>query len=221
VPELVSDALTRLRQSGSKVIYCQADISDSEDRRRMISLLRAEYGRLHVLVNNAGIAPPARDDILDATEASFEKVIRVNLQGPYFLTQAVANWMIEQRRNSSEFNASIINISSISANVASVNRGEYCISKAGVGMATQLWAVRLSEFDIPVYEVRPGVVRTDMTAGVQEKYDALIKEGLLLEPRWGTPEDVGTVVATLAAGGIPYATGQVVTVDGGMTVRRL
>jgi NAD(P)-dependent dehydrogenase (short-subunit alcohol dehydrogenase family) len=135
--------------------------------------------------------------------------------------QKAANWMVRQKQNQKEFSGSIVNISSISATVASVNRGEYCISKAGISMATQLFAVRLGEFDIPVYEVRPGIIDTDMTAGAKEKYDILIEKGLCLQKRWGTPEDVGKVVASLASGNFGYSTGQVIMVDGGMTISRL
>ena len=195
--------------------YCQCDVGDRAARARMLDAIRQHFGGLHVLVNNAGIAPKERRDILDATEESFEQVVRTNLQGPYFLTQAVAKWMIEQKTGC------IINISSVSATVASVNRGEYCISKAGVAMATQLWAARLGEFGIPVYEVRPGVIKTDMTAGVLEKYDKLFGEGLAIQRRWGMPEDVGKVVAALARGDFPYSTGQVIMVDGGLTIQRL
>jgi len=195
--------------------YCPCDVADRAARERMLAAIRQRFGRLDVLVNNAGIAPAVRADILDATEESFERLIRTNLQGPYFLTQAVARWMIEQKRGC------IINISSISATVASVNRGDYCISKAGVAMATQLWAARLGEFGISVYEVRPGIIQTDMTAGVREKYDKLIAGGLLVQARWGLPEDVGKAVAALARGDLPYSTGQVIYVDGGLTVRRL
>lgn len=162
-----------------------------------------------------------RKDILEASEESFDWILRVNLQGPFFLTQAVANWMIEQRRNSPEFAGCIVNITSISAATASVNRGEYCISKAGLAMATSLWAVRLAEYDIRVYEVRPGIIQTDMTAGVQARYDTQIAGGLLLQARWGMPEDVGRAVAMLARGDLPYSTGQVVMVDGGFSVARL
>jgi NAD(P)-dependent dehydrogenase (short-subunit alcohol dehydrogenase family) len=183
--------------------------------------IREQYGRLDLLVNNAGIAPPSRDDILDAAEASFDKVFDVNLKGPYFLTQAAARWMVEQRHADAAFDGCIINISSISAEVASVNRGDYCMARAGTSMATKLWAVRLAEFGIRVYEIRPGIVATDMTAGVKEKYDKLIAEGLTLERRWGTPEDVGRAAAALARGDFPYATGQVVTLAGGMTIGRL
>ena len=219
--EAVGDALRDLRGAGGEVIYCRADVGDPDDRCRLVEEVRARFGRLDVLVNNAGVAPAERKDILEATEESFERVMRINLRGPYFLTQAVANWMVEQKRASSDFAGCIINIASVSSTMASVNRGEYCVSKAGVSMATQLWATRLGEFDIPVYEIRPGITRTDMTAGVSEKYDELIAGGLLVQSRWGVPEDVGKAVAMLARGDLPYSTGQVIMVDGGLTVSRL
>lgn len=216
-----ADKLQALRQLGAEVLYCQCDVADRAARTRMLAAIREKFGRLHVLVNNAGIAPKTRADILDATEDSFEQLIRTNLQGPYFLTQAVAQWMRDQKRADAAWQGCIVNVSSVSATVASVNRGDYCISKAGVAMATQLWAARLGEFGIPVYEVRPGIVQTDMTAGVKEKYDKLIAQGLLVQPRWGVPADVGKAVAALARGDFPYSTGQVVMVDGGMTLARL
>jgi NAD(P)-dependent dehydrogenase (short-subunit alcohol dehydrogenase family) len=187
----------------------------------MLSEIRDRFGSLNVLVNNAGVAPQVRADILEASEESFERVMRINLQGPYFLTQSVANWMIRQRGADASFEGCVVNISSISATVASPNRGEYCISKAGVSMASKLWAVRLGEYDIPVYEVRPGVIRTDMTSTVQTKYDKLFAQGLAVQARWGMPEDVGKIVAALVRGDMPYATGQVITVDGGLTLPRL
>ena len=217
----VEEALRKLKEFGNDVIYCRGDTSSSNDRESIISKVKEHYGQLHVLVNNAGIPPKERKDILEATEESFDKVISVNLKGSYFLTQKVANWMIDQKKNDKEFNGCIINISSISATVVSVNRGEYCISKAGLSMATQLFAVRLGEFNIPVYEVRPGVIYTDMTAGVKEKYDRLIEEGLCVQQRWGLPEDVGKAVASLANGDLTYSTGQVIMVDGGLTIPRL
>jgi NAD(P)-dependent dehydrogenase (short-subunit alcohol dehydrogenase family) len=186
----------------------------------MVSAIREKFGRLNVLVNNAGVAPKVRADILEATEESYERVMRINLQGPYFLTQAVANWMIEQNGDG-DFEGCIVNISSISATVASPSRGEYCISKAGVSMATKLWAVRLGEFGIPVYEVRPGIIKTDMTAPVTEKYDKLIAGGLLVQARWGLPGDIGKAVAALVRGDLAYSTGQVVMVDGGFGIERL
>ena len=210
--EQVREAIDVLRALGASVVYCRADVANREARDRLLSETRAHFGRLNVLVNNAGVAP---------TEEIYERVMRIKLQGPYFLTQAAANWMIEQQREHEDFEGCIVNISSISATVASPSRGEYCISKAGLSMATRLWAARLGEHGIPVYEVRPGVIKTDMTRGVQAKYDQLIDEGLLVEPRWGLPEDVGRAVAMLVRGDLPYATGQVLVVDGGLTLPRL
>ena len=220
-PGSVEEVLQKLKDLGNDVIYCQGNISSSTDRENIIRQVREHYGKLHVLINNAGVAPKERKDILDATEESFDDVISTNLKGPYFLMQKAANWMIEQTKNDNQFTGCIINISSISATVASTNRGEYCISKAGISMATTLFAVRLGEFNIPVFEVRPGVIRTDMTAGVKEKYDKLIEQGLCVQQRWGEPEDVGKVVASLAKGDFMYSTGQVIMVDGGLTIPRL
>jgi 3-oxoacyl-[acyl-carrier protein] reductase len=219
--EVVAEALGELRDLGAEVLYCIADVSDPEARAGMLDAIRAKFGRLDVLVNNAGVAPKVRADILEATEESYDWVMSINLKGPYFLTQAVANWMIEQQKEDESFQGCIVNISSISATVASPSRGEYCISKAGVSMATQLWASRLGEFGIPVYEIRPGVIRTPMTEAVKEKYDRLIEDGLTIQPRWGFPEDVGKAVAMLVRGDLPYSTGQVIMVDGGMMVQRL
>lgn len=217
----VQPAIDEIRSASSEVSYFQANVAESADRSRLIEAIRARFGRIDALVNNAGIAPRARADILDATEASFEELIRVNLQGPYFLTQAVARWMIEERAADGTFGGCIVNISSVSSTVASVNRGDYCVSKAGISMATRLWAVRLAEHGISVYEVRPGVIDTDMTAVVHDRYDRLIEQGLMLQARWGQPEDVGNAVAMLLRGDLPYSTGQVIMVDGGMTVDRL
>jgi len=218
---LVSDALDSLRALGTEVVYCPGDIASRHDRMAMLETIKARFGRLNVLVNNAGVAPKERRDILEATEESFQHVLSTNLQGAYFLTQATANWMIEQKQNNADFPGCIINISSVSATVASLNRGEYCVAKAGLSMATQLFATRLGEFDIPVYEVRPGIIQTDMTAGVTAKYDKLIADGLCVQKRWGLPDDVGRAVAALARGDFPYSTGQVIMVDGGMTIPRL
>lgn len=217
----INSVLDDLREYGTKVAYFQGDISSKDDRQKLIDAIFKQYDRINVLVNNAGIAPPERRDILEATEESFELVLNTNLQGPYFLTQMVANRMIDTRMRVPEEFYCIINVSSVSATVASVNRGEYCISKAGIAMATKLWAARLGEFDIPVYEIQPGVIRSDMTSGVTEKYDKLFQDGLAIQQRWGMPEDVGKVAAAMAAGNMPYSTGQVVMVDGGMTIQRL
>ena len=219
--EAVQAALDELKALGTGVIYCRGSIASAADRESMIHSVKAHYGTLHVLVNNAGMAPRERRDILEATEESYDEVMTTNLKGCYFLTQQAANWMIAQKKNDEGFSGCIINITSMSATVASVNRGEYCLSKAGLSMATQLFAVRLGEFNIPVYEVRPGIIRTDMTAGVKEKYDKLISEGLCVQQRWGEPADVGRAVAALAKGDFPYSTGQVVMVDGGLTIPRL
>jgi NAD(P)-dependent dehydrogenase (short-subunit alcohol dehydrogenase family) len=216
-----ADSLKVLRDTGRDVIYIQADVSVTADRERLIGTMKSHFGRLNVLVNNAGVAPLERQDILEATEESFERLVRINLQGPYFLTQSAANWMIALKRSDPAFTGCIINVSSISATVASVNRGDYCITKAGISMATQLFAARLGEWDIPVYEIRPGIIKTDMTSGVTSKYDKLIDEGLLVQGRWGTPEDTGRAAAMLARGDLAYSTGQVIMVDGGHSVKRL
>ncbi len=220
-PAQVEPVLEQLRQYSKRSIYIKADVASTTDRLWLIADVGDQLGRLDVLVNNAGIAPRTRADVLEAGEESFDEVIGTNLRGPYFLTQAVARWMIRQRAKDPAAKYSIINISSLSATVASVNRGDYCISKAGIAMATKLWAARLAEYGIHVYEVRPGIIETDMTEGVKGKYDALIEDGILLEKRWGTPEDVGTAVSALARGEIPYATGAVLVLDGGLTLARL
>lgn len=217
----VTEALDGLRSLGAEVLYCPGDVASAEARAAMLSTIQRHFGRLNVLVNNAGVAPKERRDILEATEESFDHVLSTNLRGPYFLTQAVANWMVSQKNENPAFWGCIVTVSSISATVASVNRGEYCVSKAGLSMMTQLFAARLGEFGIPVYEVRPGIIKTDMTAGVVEKYDRLIESGLTVQPRWGLPDDVGRAVAALARGDFPYSTGQVVLVDGGLTMGRL
>jgi 3-oxoacyl-[acyl-carrier protein] reductase len=202
---------------------CQADISSSADRQRMIAFVRSEFGRLDLLVNNAGIAPEIRADLLDATEESFNRLIDVNLKGPYFLTRLVASWMVEQvtAPGFSGRKPKIVTITSISAYTASVNRGDYCVAKAGLAMLTPLFAARLAEFGINVYEIRPGIIATDMTSGVKQKYDQLIAQGLTPIARWGTPEDVAAAVAAIAQDLLPFSTGEVINVDGGFHLRRL
>jgi 3-oxoacyl-[acyl-carrier protein] reductase len=217
----VGDAVAQLRGAGVDVLYVQADVGEAVARAKLLAEVRKHFGRLDLLVNNAGRGPRVRADILEATEESFEEVLRTNLRGPYFLTQAAARWMIEQQKLDNDFRGAIVNITSVSATIASTNRGEYCISKAGMAMASMLWAARLGEFRIPVYEVRPGVVRTDMSSVAAGKYDKLFREGVAIESRWGAPEDVGKAVAALARGDFPYSTGAVFIVDGGMTVQRL
>lgn len=217
----VAGVLAALEKRGAAVEYCQGDVSVTADRQSVVDRIRARFGRLDVLVNNAGIPTKVRADILDATEDSYDRVMGVNLRGPYFLTQLVARWMVDEHKADSSFRGVIVNISSVSATEASINRGDYCLSKAGIVMATQLWAHRLAEFGIPVYEVRPGIIHSDMSAAVAEKYDKLIANGLTVENRWGEPEDVGRAVAMLARGELSYATGNVLNIDGGLTLRRL
>lgn len=211
-----------LHSCGTDVIYCPGDVSVAADRERVIEDVRERYGRLDVLINNAGITSPGRKDILlEADEESFDRVMGVNLKGPFFLTQLAARWMAEQPHTSHEPRRCIINVSSISGEFVSTNRGDYCLTKAATRMATKLWAARLAEFGIDVFEIQPGVIRSDMTAGVTEKYDRLLTEGLTLERRWGEPADIGRVAAMLVRGDLPYATGQVLKIDGGMTIRAL
>jgi 3-oxoacyl-[acyl-carrier protein] reductase len=202
-------------------LYCKCDVSDSKGREAMLAEIIAKFATLNVLVNNAGVAPKVRADILDMTEESYDRVMTINLKGPCFLTQLAARHMAEMKTADPDFAGCIINIGSVSADTASVSRGEYCLSKAGVTMATKLWAARLGEYDIPVYEIRPGVIKTDMTATVIEKYDKLIAEGLTIQPRWGYPEDIAKAAAMLARGDLAYSTGQIINIDGGMQVSRL
>jgi len=210
-----------IEQAGGRAELCQADIALTEDRDLLLQFCREDLGRLDLLVNNAGIAPPQRLDLLETTEANYDAVLGTNLKGPFFLTQAAAKLMIRQLADKTIPSATIVNISSISAYTASISRGEYCITKAGISMVTSLFAERLAEFGINVYEIRPGVIATDMTAGVRKKYDQLIKNGLTPIKRWGRPEDVGKAVAMIARGDLPFSTGEVINVDGGFHLRRL
>lgn len=218
------ECLQLVREAGGDGIAVRADVSVAEDRVRLVSETIAAFNRIDLLVNNAGVAPNVRADILDAGEESFDRLININLKGPYFLTQLVARQMIEQvkRNEVSEFGLPrIVTITSVSAYTASVNRGDYCVAKAGLAMMTALFAARLAEYGINVYEVRPGVIATDMTEGVKEKYDKLIGQGAWPIRRWGVPEDVGRAVAALARGDFPYSTGEVFNVDGGFHLRTL
>jgi len=210
-----------VKQAGRGCLPIQGDVSQADDRRRALEQIDQQLGRLDVLVNNAGVAPNVRADLLEATQESYDRVMNINLKGPYFLTQAVAKYMIRQRDQRPQGRACIINISSMSAYTASPSRGEYCLSKAGVSMATKLWAARLSEFGIGVYEIRPGIIATDMTAGVKDRYDRLIAEGLTPIRRWGQGEDVAAAVACCARGDLPFSTGEVINVDGGFHLRIL
>jgi 3-oxoacyl-[acyl-carrier protein] reductase len=206
---------------GAKCEIQRGDISSDSDRNGLVALTKSKFGRCDMLVNNAGVAPLKRLDILEATEESFDRVLRINLKGPYFLTQKVANWMIEQKKKHPERSYRIVNTSSMSAYTSSPGRGEYCVSKAGVSMMTMLYADRLAEFGIGVFEIRPGIIATDMTTVVKDKYDKLIEEGLTPIKRWGQPEDIGKAVGAIAEGRLDFSTGQVINVDGGFHFRRL
>jgi NAD(P)-dependent dehydrogenase (short-subunit alcohol dehydrogenase family) len=237
-----ADCVATAKKAGHAIRaqICQADVGESADRRKLIEFTRSTFGRLDVLVNNAGVAPIVREDLLHATEESFDRLMRLNAKAPCFLTQLAANWMIEQvkacassskasdsaqdgdgPRGSGAYQPRIVIISSVSAYTASVNRGDYCISKAALSMITSLFAVRLAEYGIGVYEIRPGLIATDMTVPVKEKYDRLIAEGLTPIQRWGTPEDIGRAVSAIAQGLLPFSTGEVINVDGGFHLRRL
>ena len=200
-----------------KIRYYQCDVSLEEDRQHLMDSFLADFGSIHALINNAGVAPQVRADLLDMSQESFERVMNINLQGPFFLTQLAAKKIMENKDG--KFRC-IVNIGSVSADYASINRGEYCLSKAAVAMATKLWAVRLADEGIGVYEIRPGIIKSDMTSVVTAKYDKLISEGLTLQKRWGFPEDVGKAVRMLLSGALAYSTGQVINVDGGLTVER-
>jgi 3-oxoacyl-[acyl-carrier protein] reductase len=218
------ECLRLVREAGGDGITIRADISSPSDRELLVESAIGNYGHIDLLVNNAGVAPQVRADLLEASEESFDRLIGINLKGPYFLTQLVARQMIEQVRGGamSAFGLPrIVTISSVSAYTASVNRGDYCISKAGLSMMTALFAARLAEYGINVYEVRPGIIATDMTAGVKEKYDRLVEEGAWPIRRWGEPEDVGRAVAAIARGDLPFSTGEVINVDGGFHLRTL
>ena len=200
-------------------LLCQADVSQSDDRRRMLDLILQCWQRIDVLVNNAGITSVGRRDLLDATEESWDRVLGTNLKGPFFLSQQVALEMLKLKGALPESMPAIVNISSVSAYVLSTQRGDYCISKAGLSMLTQLFAFRLAEQGIRVYEVRPGIIATDMTADAHERYTKMIAEGLTPIRRWGTPQDVGRAVVALIKNALPYSTGEIVNVDGGFHLR--
>jgi NAD(P)-dependent dehydrogenase (short-subunit alcohol dehydrogenase family) len=200
-----------------RVATHRADLASALERRELFSFLRTFGASCELLVNNAGVAPAVRADLLDTGEESFDRVLATNLKAPFFLTQQVARWMTEKPGT----RAKIVFVSSISAYAASVNRGEYCVSKAGVSMLTRLFAARLAEYGIGVFEVRPGIIATDMTGPVKDKYDRLIADGLTPIRRWGKPEDVGKAVAAIAQDLLPFSTGEVINVDGGFHLRTL
>ncbi len=201
--------------------YIKCDISRTEDRSAALEYAREKFGRIHLLVNSAGVGSLKRLDILETTEESFDRVMNINAKGTFFMCQLFANAMIEWRTKDSDFKPRIINIGSISAYTSSTSRGEYCISKAAVSMTTQLFADRLAEYEIPVFEVRPGIIHTDMTAVVTEKYDKLIAEGVTPIKRWGEPHDVADAVLACATGLLDFGTGTVINADGGFSIRRL
>jgi len=219
--ENIVDNLEKIKQQGQPFIYIRGDNSKSEDRKNIVNRVMSEYGRIDMLINNAGVAPKVRMDILETTEESFDRVIDINLKGTYFMTQLVANEMIKLKDKMPDVNPKIINISSISAYAASPQRGEYCISKAGISMITTLFADRLAEYGINVYEIRPGIIMTDMTSKVKEKYDNLIENGLTPIKRWGYPEDVADAVSVFCSDKLNFSTGEVLNVDGGFHIRRL
>lgn len=219
--EQVIDILEELKTLGAEeIVYCQGDISSASGRAKIIQTALNKFQKIHVLVNNAGVAPKERKDLLEVNEESYDRVVNTNLKGAFFLTQEIARHMVDCKSIDAKFQACIINMSSVSATMASIARGQYCISKAGIGMMTKLFAVRLGEHNIPVYEIRPGVIETDMTSSVLEKYQKQVTEGLTIEPRLGIPEDIGKAVAALVENRIPYATGQVIIIDGGLSLPR-
>lgn len=225
------EILTELRELAGddrRVRYVRGSVAEADSHARYVTDAVEAWGRLDLLVNNAGVAPSVRADLLEASQESFDRVLEINLRGPYFLTQTFANEVIRLRGELAELPqppqrpvATIINVSSTSAVTVSTNRGEYCVSKAGVAMATQLFATRLAPEGIVVYEVRPGIIATDMTSAVTEKYDAFFAAGNVPIARWGRPEDVAGAVAILASGQMPYSTGEIVNVDGGFHIPTL
>ena len=222
-----ADTVAACRQRASEKghaidsISVKADIGDEAARRHLLDETRQRFGRIDLLVNNAGITSIGRADLLDATEEAYDRLMAINLKGPFFLTQAVARWMIEEKKSNADYRPKIVTISSISAYAVSVNRGDYCLAKAALGMMTKLFAVRLAEHGINVYEICPGIIASDMTAPVKEKYDRLIGDGLTPIRRWGQPEDVGKVVSTIADDRFSFSTGEVFNVDGGFHIRQL
>jgi NAD(P)-dependent dehydrogenase (short-subunit alcohol dehydrogenase family) len=222
-----ADACVAMAKGNGRTVRCEicpADIGDRKDRQTLIAFAKSKFRRLDLLVNNAGVAPDVRTDILASTEESFDRVLNINVKGPYFLTQLAARWMVEQAAENgaaAPYNPKIITISSISAYTASPDRGEYCIAKAALSMLTPLYAARLAEQGIKVYEIRPGIIATDMTQPVKAKYDRLISEGLTPLRRWGTPEDVARAVSAIVQDLLPFSTGEVINVDGGFHIRRL
>jgi 3-oxoacyl-[acyl-carrier protein] reductase len=219
--EKIVENLNKVKEFGNPVMYIKGDISSASSRKDVVDKIMSNFGRIDVLVNNAGVAPKARMDILESTEESMDFVLGINLKGTYFLTQLVANIMINEVKTIEGIKPKIINISSNSAYTSSTSRGEYCISKAAVSMVTTLFADRLAEFGINVYEIRPGIIFTDMTSVVKDKYDALIKDGITPIKRWGYPQDIANAVSVFCSDKLNYSTGEIINVDGGFHIRRL
>jgi 3-oxoacyl-[acyl-carrier protein] reductase len=216
------DTANELREFGFGVDYFKANSADKKDREKLIEFIFSKFEKIDLLVNNAGIAPPKRMDILETTEESFDLLISVNLKGPFFITQSIAPRMVEDKKKFKNYDPIIVNLSSVSSFASSPSRGEYCISKAGVSMMTKLYADRLAEYEIPVFEICPGIIYTDMTKPVKERYDDLIfNKDLLPQKRWGYPEDIAKVVDAIITGAFSYSTGQQFFVDGGFHFRRL
>ena len=214
-------ALAQVRELGVRAEYVHGDVSKSEGREAILSQTRELFGRLDILVNNAGVAPLVRESILKASEESFDRVLTINLKGPYFLTQAVANWMIQEKKADPSMRPKIITVSSVSSFTASPSRGDYCISKAGLSMMTKLFAAELGQYGIGVFEIRPGIIKTDLTEAVYEVYNQKLEEGFTPNNRWGTPQDCGKAVAAIAADYFPFSTGESIHVDGGFHLRIL
>jgi len=217
----VSDNIAEVEAVGTEVLYARGDITSAESRKQVVDAAMEKFGRIDVLVNNAGVAPRVRADILEATEESFDFVTGINLKGTFFLSQLVANTMIGLIGKVDDYMPMIVNIASMSSYVSSTSRGEYCISKAGVSMVTKLFADRLAEYGINVYEIRPGIIYTPMTEVVKDKYDKLIGEGLTPIKRWGYPEDIANADSAFCSGKFAFSTGEVVNVDGGFHIQRL
>ncbi|OQB15588.1 MAG: 2-dehydro-3-deoxy-D-gluconate 5-dehydrogenase [Firmicutes bacterium ADurb.Bin193] len=220
-PKQAAENMDSIRSTGQPVLYFNGDLTNKKDRSDFLNKVLDTYGRIDCLVNNAGVAPKVRTDVLETTEESFDFVMDINLKGTFFMTQAVANIMIKQVTENADIRPLIINIASMSSYTSSTSRGEYCISKAGISMITKLFADRLSEYGINVYEIRPGIIFTDMTKTVKEKYDKLIGEGLIPINRWGYPQDIANAVSVFCSGKLGYSTGEVINIDGGFHLRRL
>jgi 3-oxoacyl-[acyl-carrier protein] reductase len=217
----VTEIINELKTYGQDVIYCHGDIAKAEDRQSIIDKVKAHYGQLNVLVNNAGVAPKVRKDMLEIDEEGFDYMMDIVQKGTFFMSQLAVKELITGKEKDPNFEAYMINITSISARTASTNRVEYCMAKASLSIMSSSFAIRLADYGIPVYEIQPGIISTDMTAVVKDKYEKLAADGVVPEKRMGTPEDIGKIVAALATGQLPYCTGQMIAPDGGMGIWRL